>query len=72
MYDCVLTFAREVDLFWNQPRRTWAFALFIANRYIALFGRIPAFLENFLPDSGGADSPVRVHHPSCHSDSSLL
>ena len=61
MYDCVLTFAREIDLFWNQPRRTWAFALFIANRYIALFGRIPAFLDNFLPDSGGADSPVRVH-----------
>ncbi|KIM64903.1 hypothetical protein SCLCIDRAFT_1213015 [Scleroderma citrinum Foug A] len=61
MYDCVLTFAREVDLFWNQPRRTWAFALFIANRYIALLGRIPAFLENFLPDSGGADSPRCQH-----------
>ncbi|KAI6006763.1 hypothetical protein EDC04DRAFT_2907771 [Pisolithus marmoratus] len=56
MYDYALTFGREVDLFWCQPRRTWAFALFIANRYIGLFGRIPAFLENFLPHSGGSRS----------------
>ena len=60
MYDCVLTLTREVDLFWNQPRCTCAFALFIANRYIALFGRVPAFLEKFLFVSGGPDSPVRV------------
>ena len=64
MYDYVLTLTREVDFFWNQPRRTCAFALFIANRYIALFGRVPAFLENFLFVSGGPDSPVRVVRPS--------
>ncbi|KAI6118639.1 hypothetical protein EDD17DRAFT_1673976 [Pisolithus thermaeus] len=58
MYDYALTFGREVDLFWCQPRRTWAFALFIANRYIGLFGRIPAFMVNFLADSGGSNSPV--------------
>lgn len=57
MYDYALTFGREVDLFWCQPRRTWAFALFIANRYVALFGRIPAFMVNFLVDSGGSNSP---------------
>ncbi|KAL4073422.1 hypothetical protein J3A83DRAFT_4228433 [Scleroderma citrinum] len=61
LYDYVLTFTREVDRFWNQPRRTWAFALFIANRYIALLGRVPALLDNFLPHSGGIDSPV------CHN-----
>ncbi|KAI6142727.1 hypothetical protein BKA82DRAFT_1000198 [Pisolithus tinctorius] len=58
LYDYTLTFGREVDLFWCQPRRTWAFALFIANRYIGLLGRVPAFLENFLPHSGGSNSPV--------------
>ena len=60
MYDYVLTLTREVDFFWNQPRRTCAFALFVANCYIALFGHIPAFLEKFLSVSGGPDSPVRV------------
>ncbi|KAI6006817.1 hypothetical protein EDD15DRAFT_2357858 [Pisolithus albus] len=58
MYDYALTLGREVDLFWRQPRRTWAFALFVANRYVALFGRIPAFMVNFVVDSGGSNSPT--------------
>ncbi|KAI6120818.1 hypothetical protein EV401DRAFT_1385898 [Pisolithus croceorrhizus] len=32
VYDYALTFAKEIDLFWLQPRRTWVFAFFIANR----------------------------------------
>ncbi|KAG6329357.1 hypothetical protein ID866_9733 [Astraeus odoratus] len=30
------------------------------NRYVALLGRVPAFLENFLPNSGDGYSPVCV------------
>ncbi|KAG6331809.1 hypothetical protein ID866_7277, partial [Astraeus odoratus] len=62
MYDYALTFTSEVDLFWSRPRRTWAFALFVANRYVALLGRVPAFVGNFLPDSGGPQSPVFTFH----------
>ncbi|KAI6032232.1 hypothetical protein PISMIDRAFT_209133 [Pisolithus microcarpus 441] len=58
IYDYTLTFAKEIDLFWLQPRQTWAFAFFIANRYIGLFGRIPVFLVFLSPNSGGPDSPV--------------
>ncbi|KAI6166376.1 hypothetical protein EDD17DRAFT_1547963 [Pisolithus thermaeus] len=50
IYDYALTFAKEIDLFWLQPRRTWVFAFFIANRYIGLFGRIPVFLALFPPN----------------------
>ncbi|KAI6101659.1 hypothetical protein EV401DRAFT_790256 [Pisolithus croceorrhizus] len=53
IYDYALTFSKEIDLFWFQPRRTWAFAFFIANRYISLFSRIPTFLLFFLPMAGG-------------------
>ncbi|KAI6159983.1 hypothetical protein EDD17DRAFT_873217 [Pisolithus thermaeus] len=56
IYDYALTFSKEIDLFWFQPRRTWAFAFFIANRYIGLFSRIPTFFLFFLPMAGG---PVR-------------
>ncbi|KAI5993427.1 hypothetical protein EDD15DRAFT_892657 [Pisolithus albus] len=58
IYDYALTFAKEVDLFWLQPRQTWAFAFFIANRYIGLFGRIPVLLAFLSPNSGSPDSPV--------------
>ncbi|KAI6098507.1 hypothetical protein F5141DRAFT_428815 [Pisolithus sp. B1] len=53
IYDYALTFSKEIDLFWFQPRRTWAFAFFIANRYIGLFSRIPTFFLFFLPMAGG-------------------
>lgn len=52
IYDFALTFAKEVDLFWLQPRRTWVFVFFIANRYIGLLGRIPEFLGIFFGTSG--------------------
>ncbi|KAI6116516.1 hypothetical protein EDD16DRAFT_1049943 [Pisolithus croceorrhizus] len=53
IYDYALTFSKEIDLFWFQPRRTWAFVFFIANRYIGLFGRIPEFVVLFSPMAGG-------------------
>ncbi|KAI6098497.1 hypothetical protein F5141DRAFT_428329 [Pisolithus sp. B1] len=57
VYDYALTFAKEIDLFWLQPRRTWVFAFFIANRYIGLLGRIPVFFVFFPPNNGGSSSP---------------
>lgn len=56
IYDYALTFAKEKDLFWHQPRRTWSFAFFVANRYIGLSGRLLNFLVNCLPNNIGSDS----------------
>ncbi|KAI6041952.1 hypothetical protein EDC04DRAFT_2663946 [Pisolithus marmoratus] len=61
IYDYVLTFADEMERFWSRPRRSWAFLLFIAIRYITLLSRVPAFAVNFLPSSFGPYSSV------CHS-----
>ncbi|KAI6101662.1 hypothetical protein EDD17DRAFT_56310 [Pisolithus thermaeus] len=55
IYDYAITFAKEMDLFWLQPRWTWGSTFFISNRYIGLFGRIPEFLGIFF---GGLHSPV--------------
>lgn len=55
VHDYALTLAKEIDLFWLQPRQTWAFAFFVANRYIGLFGRtIPELWGVFF---GSSDSP---------------
>ncbi|KAI5993431.1 hypothetical protein EDD15DRAFT_893116 [Pisolithus albus] len=54
VYDYTLTIAEEIDLFWLQPRQTWAFAFFIANRYIGLFSRIPEFFGIFVNGSDRA------------------
>ncbi|KAI5994973.1 hypothetical protein EDC04DRAFT_2910325 [Pisolithus marmoratus] len=54
MYDYALTFAKEIDLFWLQPRQTWGFAFFITNRYIGLLARVPFLLENVFPSSSGS------------------
>lgn len=59
LYDYVLTFADEVELFWSRPRRSWAFLLFFANRYITLLGRVPpSFTANFLASKFGPYSPL--------------
>ncbi|KAF8841093.1 hypothetical protein BDN67DRAFT_967571 [Paxillus ammoniavirescens] len=59
VYDYVLTFEREVRLFWQRPwpRLSWAFALFIANRYITLMVHVADVVETFwvfTPASGKA------------------
>ncbi|KAG6330711.1 hypothetical protein ID866_8380 [Astraeus odoratus] len=46
-YDYTLTFAREVELFWKRHKLSWPFILFVANRYIIVFGHIPAFSYSF-------------------------
>ncbi|KIM64918.1 hypothetical protein SCLCIDRAFT_1213027 [Scleroderma citrinum Foug A] len=52
-YDYVLTLQREVELFWLKPRRSWAFTLFIANRYIPIIARVPTLLELFWQSEDG-------------------
>ncbi|KAL4073431.1 hypothetical protein J3A83DRAFT_2534153 [Scleroderma citrinum] len=36
VYDYTLTLRREVELFWEKPRYSWGFSLFVANRYITI------------------------------------
>ncbi|KAI6166393.1 hypothetical protein EDD17DRAFT_1505298 [Pisolithus thermaeus] len=70
IYDYALTFSKEIDLFWFQPRRTWAFVFFIANRYIGLFGRIPEFVVLFSPMAGGQVSASAALKLGRHTSSS--
>ncbi|KAI6006760.1 hypothetical protein EDC04DRAFT_3095582 [Pisolithus marmoratus] len=73
IYDYVLTFADEMERFWSRPRRSWAFLLFMAIRYITLLSRVPAFGVNFLPSSFGPYSSVSVasSQTSLHPDSDI-
>ena len=36
VHEYMLTIEQEVELFWKRPRLSWAFALFVANRYAAI------------------------------------
>ena len=47
LYDYTLTIAREIELFWNRPKRSRMFALFIANRYITILGHAPSLVYSF-------------------------
>ncbi|KAI6159147.1 hypothetical protein EDD17DRAFT_1616089 [Pisolithus thermaeus] len=46
-YDYTLTLSREVELFWKRPRRSWPFAIFVANRYLTVLGHVPSSLYWF-------------------------
>ncbi|KAI6012061.1 hypothetical protein BKA83DRAFT_4369462 [Pisolithus microcarpus] len=46
-YDYVLTLGREIEFFWKRPRRSWPFALFIANRYLIILSHVPASIYVF-------------------------
>lgn len=46
-YDYCLTFADEVDRFWNQRGFTWASLLYFINRYLVLLGNIPMMFAAF-------------------------
>ncbi|KAK7683050.1 hypothetical protein QCA50_013722 [Cerrena zonata] len=47
-YDYSLTFFREVELFWLEPRFTWPSFFFFLTRYSALLAHIPIVLEFFV------------------------
>ncbi|KAJ3895837.1 hypothetical protein GG344DRAFT_61763 [Lentinula edodes] len=51
IYDYLLTFDTEVELYWKQRTRfTFATTLFYVNRYFNLLGLIPATLFDFWPE----------------------
>ncbi|KIM57199.1 hypothetical protein SCLCIDRAFT_1219647 [Scleroderma citrinum Foug A] len=61
LYDYMLTIGQEIELFWKRSWRSWAYFLFIANRYITLFGHVPSLLYSFwssesYPDLSRCDS----------------
>ncbi|KAL4068449.1 hypothetical protein V8B97DRAFT_2024729 [Scleroderma yunnanense] len=64
-YDFILTLSREVELFWKKPHSSWAFALFVANRYIPIIARIPVLLGLFWPGYKGEDGSVCAYHNFC-------
>ena len=47
IYDYMLTIAREIELFWQRPKRSWGFTLFVANRYISVLGHAPTGVHSF-------------------------
>ncbi|KIM57193.1 hypothetical protein SCLCIDRAFT_1219631 [Scleroderma citrinum Foug A] len=51
LYDYTLTTGREIELFWKRSRTSWTFSLFIANRYITLFGHVLPLVYSFWPYS---------------------
>ena len=57
VHEYMLTIEQEVELFWKRPRLSWAFALFVAKRYVAI-------ICHFL-------FAVIAFWPLVHSDSSV-
>ena len=58
LYDYTLTISREIELFWKRSRRPWTFALFIANRYIAILGHAPFLVYSFWSPESQSDYRV--------------
>ena len=58
LYDYILMVAREITLFWKRPKRSWTFALFVANRYITTLGHIPFLVYSFWSPKTQADLSV--------------
>ncbi|KZP23278.1 hypothetical protein FIBSPDRAFT_1042991 [Athelia psychrophila] len=46
-YDYSLTFADEVERFWNRKNFTWASLFYFINRYLVLLGNIPVLFVTF-------------------------
>ncbi|KIM64891.1 hypothetical protein SCLCIDRAFT_1212996 [Scleroderma citrinum Foug A] len=55
LYDYTLTFAREIELFWKRPIKSWTFALFVANRYISVLGHVPTEVYSFWSPATSSD-----------------
>ena len=47
LYDYALTLAREIELFWKRPKRSWGFVFFVANRYTIILGHVPIMVYAF-------------------------
>ena len=47
LYDYTLTIVQEIELFWRRPKKSWMFALFVANRYISILGHAQSGVYEF-------------------------
>jgi len=65
-YDYILTFSKEVLLYWRDWRFTSTSFFFFANRYVSLFGHIPVMLEFFAPISVQSCRRFTLYH-QCYS-----
>ena len=63
LYDYALTIAREVELFWKRPKRSWAFILFVVNRYTTILGHAPFLVYSFWTPK--TPSEYSVNNISC-------
>jgi len=61
VYDYCLTFALEVERFWQSRRLNWASGFFYFNRYVSLLGHAPVMMEFFWSTSNPAKITI------CHS-----
>lgn len=65
-YDYFLTFSDEVERFWNRKNFNWSSFLFLANRYMVLFGNIPVMFEGFWESNNFSNknlvNPLPFHH----------
>ncbi|KAG6890501.1 hypothetical protein C0995_007700 [Termitomyces sp. Mi166 len=46
-YDYALTLPAEVDRFWSTRLLSWTSAFFYLNRYLSIFGHVPAIVQHF-------------------------
>ncbi|KAH0589999.1 hypothetical protein H2248_000180 [Termitomyces sp. 'cryptogamus'] len=46
-YDYALTLPAEIDRFWSTRSLSWTSTFFYLNRYLSLFGHIPAIVRDF-------------------------
>ncbi|KAF5381177.1 hypothetical protein D9757_009446 [Collybiopsis confluens] len=61
IYDCILTFDREVQLFWSWHKTGFGSMLFYVNRYLTLLGMIPYFYLSGGPRKSIDDDAVAIY-----------
>ena len=61
----MLTIAREIELFWQRPKKSWAFVLFVANRYISILGHASGGVYSFWSPEIQSDYSVEFLVKSC-------
>ncbi|KAG6873264.1 hypothetical protein C0995_001038 [Termitomyces sp. Mi166 len=60
-YDYALTLPYEIDRFWSTRSLSWTSTFFYLNRYLSVFGHVPAIVRDFwVPDSPDGVKMVSV------------
>ncbi|KZP03550.1 hypothetical protein FIBSPDRAFT_968891 [Athelia psychrophila] len=72
-YDYSLTFADEVERFWNRNNFTWTSLFFFINRYLVLLGNIPVlFAASWDPSNISSKILARVRITNYHAFLEIL